>query len=134
MPTLTRAYTFLKRVANVAPGRMLILAMAPKILLQDATTHNFLRGVGVWTSSFDDALDFEEIPRALDYALIHELEKVRVVVKFSHRHDDVELPAVNTMAYVSAWCGPRAKQTQTEQGLKQLRRRASRVPSGQEHR
>ena len=63
-------------------------------------THNFLRGVGAWTSSFDDALDFAEVPRALDYALTHELARVRVVVKFSHRHDDVELPAVNVTATV----------------------------------
>jgi hypothetical protein len=104
MPALTHAYTFPRRVAKALAGRILILAMAPKILLQDARTHNFLRAAGVWTPNFDDALDFAEIPRALDYALIHQLERARVVVKFSHRHDDVELPAVNTLAFVSASC------------------------------
>jgi hypothetical protein len=72
--------------------------VAPKILLQDATTHNFLRGVGAWTSSIDEALDFAEVPRALDYALSHELGSIRVVVKFSNRHDDFELPTVRKMA------------------------------------
>jgi hypothetical protein len=72
--------------------------MPPKILLQDARTLNFFRGAWAWTSSFEEALDFGEVPRALDYALSHRLGRVRVVLKFSHRRYDLELPPVLLMA------------------------------------
>ena len=71
--------------------------MPPRILLQDALTLNFFRGAWAWTSSFDQALDFEDVPRALDYALSHHLTRVRVVVKFSHPGYDLELPPVDDM-------------------------------------
>jgi hypothetical protein len=71
--------------------------MPPRILLQDALTFNFFRGGWAWTASFDQALDFENVPRALDYALSHRLKRVRVVVKFSHPGYDLELPRVDDM-------------------------------------
>lgn len=72
--------------------------MPPRILLQDAMTLNFFRGAWAWTSCFDEALDFVEVPRALDYALSHGLRRVRVVLKFSNRRYDLELPPVDGMA------------------------------------
>ena len=68
--------------------------MPPRVLLRDARTLNFFRGAWAWTSSFEEALDFGDVPRALDYALSHRLGRVRVVLKFSHPGYDLELPPV----------------------------------------
>jgi len=72
--------------------------MPPRILLQDEMTLNFFRGAWAWSSSFHQARDFVEVPRALDYALSHRLKRVRVVVKFSHPRYDLELPPVDLVA------------------------------------
>lgn len=72
--------------------------MPPKVLLQDAQTLNFFRGDLAWTKSFEGAVDFVEVPCALDYAMSHGMESVRVVLKFSNRHQDLELPPVHSMA------------------------------------
>jgi hypothetical protein len=80
--------------------------MPPKVLLQDALTHNFFRGALAWTKSFEGAVDFVEVPCALDYALSHKMGRVRVVLKFSNRHNDLELPPLRSMASCPGFSAP----------------------------
>ncbi len=69
--------------------------MPPRVLLQDVLTLYFFRCSQAWTTRIDAALDFAEVPLALDYALSHGLRGVRVVLKFADPHYDVELPLVS---------------------------------------
>lgn len=69
-----------------------------QMLLQDAETFRFLRADDVWTPNADDAWDFHQVVRAVDYALGHRLGDVRVVIKFADERYDLRLPPVLLVA------------------------------------
>jgi len=69
-----------------------------RVLLQDAETSSFLRANRVWTPLADEALDFVQVVRAVDYALEHGLGDVRVVLKFRDARQDLKLPPVPSVA------------------------------------
>jgi hypothetical protein len=60
-----------------------------KVLLQDAETLSFLRTDDVWTTHADEAWDFHQVVRAVDYALGHALSRnfqVRKLVSYHLSH------------------------------------------------
>jgi hypothetical protein len=69
-----------------------------KVLLQDAETFRFLRADDVWTPNADEARDFHQVVRAVDYALGHGMGDVRVVIKFRDSRYDLRLPPVPLVA------------------------------------
>jgi hypothetical protein len=72
-----------------------------KVLLQDLGTLEFLAGEGDWTANVTKAFDFSQVVQALDYALRHGFQNVRVVIKSSDSKCDVQLPPVHRTARTS---------------------------------
>lgn len=69
-----------------------------KVLIQNLATLEYSCGHTDWTPDPEEALDFVEVVRALDYAVTHGFEDVRVVIKFDGVCEDVELPPVHLTA------------------------------------
>jgi hypothetical protein len=69
-----------------------------KILLQNLETLEYSSCEADWTPDPDQALDFFEVTRALDYAMSHGCEDVRVVMKFEEPRDNLELPPLHLAA------------------------------------
>jgi hypothetical protein len=62
------------------------------VLLRDIETGRYYREAPQWTSKRPDALDFEDVVRALERATRPGLESVEVVVHCSDGEGDVLLP------------------------------------------
>jgi len=69
-----------------------------KVLLQEAETLRFLRADDIWTPHANEAWDFHQVVRAVDYALDHGMGDVRVVIKFPDARYDLRLPPVTLVA------------------------------------
>ena len=69
-----------------------------KVLLQDMESLNFVCRKRDWTANADDALDFGEVVRAVDYAVSHRLGEVRAVIKFLDSRYDLRLPPVRSVS------------------------------------
>lgn len=69
-----------------------------KVLLQNVETLRFVGGDRDWTANADEALDFGEVVRAVDYAFSHELGDVRAVIKCQDSRYDLQLPPVASVA------------------------------------
>jgi hemerythrin-like domain-containing protein len=69
-----------------------------KVLVQNLETLHYVGGEMDWTSDADQALNFVQVVHAVDYAMKHGFENVRVVMKFEGTCDDVELPPVHLAA------------------------------------
>ena len=67
-----------------------------KVLLQDALTLGFVGGACSWTARADEAFDFGEVVRAVDYAFTLGLRGVRAVIKFQDSRFDLQLPPVHS--------------------------------------
>ena len=63
-----------------------------RILLQHARTLLYFKGLGAWTSSPVEALDFQHSQRAIDFARRHGLVGVQIAVKFSDGETDELVP------------------------------------------
>jgi hypothetical protein len=62
-----------------------------KVLLKQARTGNFLKGLNSWTANSTEALDFKTTPSAMDYSQNHGLGGMCIVLKFADARLDVEL-------------------------------------------
>ena len=69
-----------------------------KVLLQNAVTLSFVGQEWGWTANADEALDFGEGVRAVDYAFSHGLWEVRVVIKSQDSRFDLPLPPRHSVA------------------------------------
>ncbi len=71
-----------------------------KILLQHARTRLYVRGLGDWTASPEEAFDFQHSQKALEFAQHHALTGVQIAVKFVDSQFDEIFPlaAVAAMA------------------------------------
>jgi hypothetical protein len=69
-----------------------------KVLLQNVETLRFVGGDRDWTANADEALDFGEVVRAVDYAFGHGLGDMRAVIKRQDSQFDLSLPAVHSVA------------------------------------
>jgi len=69
-----------------------------KILLQHARTGLYFRGLGDWTASTQDALDFQHSQRAIDFAHQHGLGGVQIAVRFIDSEFDEIFPLPAAMA------------------------------------
>jgi len=66
-----------------------------KILLQHSRTQLYFRGLGDWTSNFQDAFDFQHSRRAADFAHQHRLSGVQIAVRFLDSQFDEVFPLVS---------------------------------------
>ena len=75
-----------------------------RILLQHARTLLYFKGLGAWTSSPFEALDFQHSQRAIDFARRHGIVGVRIAVEFmdGESADVVPLPP-SVSAYGAGW-------------------------------
>ena len=69
-----------------------------KVLLQNVETLYFVGGDRDWTANANEAVDFGEVVRAVDYAFGHGLGEVRAVIKCQDSRYDLSLPAVYCLA------------------------------------
>ena len=69
-----------------------------RVLLQNVVTLDFLCWDSGWTTKREEALDFGEVIRAVDYAFSHRLDDVRVVIKFEDSRLDFSLPPLRSPA------------------------------------
>lgn len=71
-----------------------------KILLQHARTRLYFRGLGDWTSTPQDAFDFQHSQKAIDFAHKNGLTGVQIAVKFidGQFDENFPLPAVQAAA------------------------------------
>jgi hypothetical protein len=69
-----------------------------KVLLQSVDTLSFVGSHLDWTANADEALDFVQVVRAVDYAFTHGLDDVRAVIKFHDPRFDFQLPPVPSLA------------------------------------
>ena len=58
------------------------MARTMRILLQHARTLLYFKGLGAWTSSAFEALDFQHSQRAIDFARRHGLVGVQIAMEF----------------------------------------------------
>ncbi len=72
--------------------------MQVRVLLQNAVTLSFVGIEWGWTANADEALNFGEVVRAIDYAISHGLGEVRVVIKSEDSRFDLRLPPVHSVA------------------------------------
>jgi len=72
-----------------------------KILLQHARTRLYVRGLGDWTASPQDAFDFQHSQKAVDFALQHALTGVQIAVRFIDSQFDEIFP-LTTVAAMAA--------------------------------
>ena len=63
-----------------------------KILLQHARTQLYVRSLGNWTTSTNEAFDFQHSQRAIDFARQHGLTAVQIAVKFVDSEFDEVFP------------------------------------------
>ena len=63
-----------------------------KVLIQSCDTMTYLTEGGDWSHRHEDALEFPNSVRALEYCLNHKLSNVRIVLKFPEPLHDVVLP------------------------------------------
>jgi hypothetical protein len=63
-----------------------------KIFLQDKRTQQYFMSGGKWAQSSNEALDFPNSDKAIEYALRHELSEVHVVLKFPDHPYHICLP------------------------------------------
>lgn len=59
---------------------------------------DFSCGVGTWTDNPDEALDLIEVVWAVNYALRHGIDEVRVVIQFKDSRYDIFLPVLHAVA------------------------------------
>lgn len=69
-----------------------------KVLLQCATTRNYVRSVGMWTAIPEQALEFTDLVPALDFALRHGLREVRPVIRSDSSVAEVHLSVLKAAA------------------------------------
>jgi hypothetical protein len=62
-----------------------------KVLLQDMETHLYLQGVGGWTADTNEALDFPNTSRAIEFWRDNDLLNVQIVLKYATNKHDVVL-------------------------------------------
>jgi hypothetical protein len=67
------------------------LASGMRVLLKHTDTGWFLRDSERWTEHSTEALDFKTTPSAMDFSQIHGFRRMRIVIKFSNPHYDLEL-------------------------------------------
>lgn len=63
-----------------------------KIFLQDQRTQLYLMSLGNWTKISEEALDFPNSDKAIEFALRHELSGIHVVLKFPDHPYHICLP------------------------------------------
>ena len=66
----------------ILPSGVTVYLQTMRILLQHARTLLYFKGLGAWTSSPYEALDFLHSQRAIDFARRHGLVGVQIAVKF----------------------------------------------------
>lgn len=62
-----------------------------KVLLQDLKTRLYLQGVGGWTANTNEALDFQNSSRAIEFWHDNDLLNVQIVLKQTGNASDVVL-------------------------------------------
>jgi len=61
-----------------------------KVLLQDLKSRLYLQGVGGWTANTNEALDFQNTSRAIEFWRDNDLLNVQIVLNYTeNRHDMV---------------------------------------------
>jgi hypothetical protein len=63
-----------------------------KIFLQDKRTQLYLMGLGQWTKTSAEAIDFTNSDQAIEFALRHGLSGTQVVLKFPDHPYQICLP------------------------------------------
>ena len=63
-----------------------------RILLQHSRTGLYLRALGNWTSNFREAFDFGHSRKAIDFACLHCIVGVQIVVRFDDSEVDEVIP------------------------------------------
>ena len=63
-----------------------------KILLQHRKNRLYFRRLGVWTSNYYAAFDFERTARAIEFVHSHDLSDVQLLVKFADSECDQVVP------------------------------------------
>ena len=71
---------------------------AMKILLQCARSHTYVRDVDSWTTLPEQALEFNSLVPALDFALSYGLKDVRPVTRWEPPVAELHLPLSNAAA------------------------------------
>ncbi|HKS36076.1 MAG TPA: hypothetical protein VJW76_02730 [Verrucomicrobiae bacterium] len=62
-----------------------------QILVQNAESSKYFKGDNEWIQSADEALDFEDVPSAIEYCRKHNLSGVQVIVRSNDGSDDLRL-------------------------------------------
>lgn len=65
-----------------------------RVVLQSLKDSHCLAPDGNWTRQANQALNFGEVVRAVDYILSRWLQNVRAVISFANPHDDLFLPSL----------------------------------------
>ncbi len=63
-----------------------------KIFLQHKLTSLYFASNGQWSKKSDDALDFPNYDKAIEFAIEHKLPNVQVVLKFADHPYNIRLP------------------------------------------
>lgn len=73
-----------------------------KVLLQDLKTRLYLQGVAGWTADPNEALDFGNTSRAIEFWKDNDLLNVQIVLRYTGSEYDVVLDVLPPRAALSA--------------------------------
>jgi len=82
-----------------------------KVLLQDLKSRLYLQGVAGWTENFEEALDFENTSRAIEFWRDNDLLNVQIVLRYNGSPYDVVLDVLPTRSDVIADVNQRRQQS-----------------------
>lgn len=78
-----------------------------KVLLQDLKSRLYLQGVAGWTADLNEALDFGNTSRAIEFWKDNDLLNVQIVLRYSGTAYDVVLDVLPARAEVTGLGTPR---------------------------